>query len=125
MNKQLKDGGVPASVEPNPMSKTQELAPLGTPFNGKRTEPTFNPCFVLLGLHILAPKQEEYCQMKRCQKHRINHPDKMNETKLELIKSWDIKGRGDNCVKMSTWKCPRCGKRVRRKLDSWRERDLF
>ena len=126
MNKQVKEGGAPSlSVEPTYMNKIQNEALSGTPFNGKERKSTFNPCFVLLGLHIQVPKHEEYCQMKRCQKHRINHPDKMQETKLELVKSWDIKGTGGNCVKMSTWKCPRCGKRVRRKLDSWRERDLL
>lgn len=121
MNKQLKEGGAPSySVEPTAMPKRHDIALSGTPFNGK-SEPTFNPCFVLLGLHIQVPKQDEYCEKPRCKKHRARNPDKKNETKLRLFKDWEIKGHGGNVVKMGTLECPRCKKRVRRKLDSWRD----
>lgn len=122
MNKYVLEGGAPSisveSIHMNP--KIHRIALSGTPFNGN-IKPTFNPCFVLLGLHIQVPKQDEHCQRKRCKNHRERNPDKKDETKLRLFKSWEIKGVGGNVVKMSTWECPRCEKRVRRKLDSWRE----
>jgi hypothetical protein len=119
LNEQEVAGGAPASVEPTHMTRSQRIAPLGTPYNGKRKKQTNNPCFVLLGLHIQVSESNGYCPRARCVKHRKNHPSQKDETKFKLVKTWEMTGRGNNTVKMGILECPRCGKRVRRKLDSW------
>ena len=123
MNKQVLEGGAPSKVEPTTMSKRHDIANVGTPIIENR-ESAFNPCFVVLGLHIQVPKQNEsdYCQRPRCKKHREFHPDKKHETQLEFVKSWKISSpRSSNEVKVAIYKCPRCEKNVRRYPNSGRD----
>jgi len=112
----LYKGGAPSKVEISQMTKSQLEANVGTPMI-ENTKLAFNPCFVLLGLHVAVPKQSEsdYCQKPRCKKHRHYHPSQKDETKLKFVKSWPVKSpRSSNIVEVAIYECPRCKKRCRK-----------
>ena len=54
-----------------------------------------------------------FCEMKRCQLLEQKHA---GSTRLELVKTWKTKGKGEVEMQTAILRCPHCGKRIREYL---------